>query len=72
MTTLHVAGLPTAGVDTLVLQTFSGQNGNVYTVDNMSLTAIPEPSHFMILAGVFSGSIVFTRRRRRLDKSWAQ
>ncbi|TWT78750.1 hypothetical protein CA13_01470 [Planctomycetes bacterium CA13] len=65
VTTNNDGGLPTAGVDTLILQTFVGQAPGVYTFDNISfntVAAVPEPSS-MTLFGTLG--LVLLRRKRR-------
>ena len=54
-------GLSIASIDSLRLQ-FRGDAGNVY-IDNVSITAIPEPSTYALLA-LGLGAVCFLRRRR--------
>jgi len=62
--TSATGGVPTAGVDTLVLQTFGAQSGGVYTFDNFVFsTIVPEPSA-TLLVGLGLGLGLTSRRRR--------
>lgn len=54
-------GLNIASIDSLRLQ-FRGAAGDVY-IDNVSITAIPEPSTYALLA-LGLGAVCFLRRRR--------
>jgi len=58
---VEMTGLNIASIDSLRLQ-FRGALGNVY-IDNVSITAIPEPSTYALLALGF-GAVFFLRRRR--------
>ncbi|MFD2256012.1 hypothetical protein ACFSSA_04930 [Luteolibacter algae] len=55
-----MGGLPVNGVKTLFLQTFNGQEGNVYTFDNMSFS-VPEPGSALL--GMIGGLLLLRRRR---------
>lgn len=65
-TSLNVAGTDLADYDALAIMFFStvdGSGGQV-TVDNVSLTAIPEPGSYALLAGVTCLASAMILRRR--------
>ncbi|MGZ0655756.1 hypothetical protein ACWPKS_09125 [Coraliomargarita sp. W4R72] len=65
-TTLSVAGTDLADYDALAIMFFStvdGSGGQV-TVDNVSLTSIPEPGSYALLAGATCLASVMISRRR--------